>query len=133
MRVLSNFYSFQLLYDEYPVIHHIKLEQKPPRTRYTVRKLNGFTVSNVPIQIMLKRLKMIKDVNIIVAAAENGVIGRNGNLPWNLPADKKYLKRSIGGNIVIHGTRVFEELGEKVRSRIFLRSIVEYANITHTY
>ena len=73
---------------------------------------------------MLQRLKMIKDVNIIVAAAENGVIGRNGNLPWNLPADKKYLKRSIGGNIVIHGTRVFEELGEKVRSRIFFnRSI----------
>ena len=83
--------------------------------------------------MMLQRLKMIKDVNIIVAAAENGVIGRNGNLPWNLPADKKYLKRSIEGNTVIHGTRVYEELGEKVRSRIFLRSIVEYANITHTY
>ena len=82
---------------------------------------------------MLQRLKMIKDVNIIVAAAENGVIGRNGNLPWNLPADKKYLKRSIEGNTVIHGTRVFEELGEKVRSRIFLRSIKEYANITHTH
>ena len=81
--------------------------------------------------MMLQRLKMIKDVNIIVAAAENGVIGRNGNLPWNLPADKKYLKRSIEGNTVIHGTRVYDELGEKVRSRIFLRSIVEHANITH--
>ena len=79
---------------------------------------------------MLQRLKMIKDVNIIVAAAENGVIGRNGNLPWNLPADKKYLKRSIEGNTVIHGTLL--QSWQKARSRIFLRSIVEYANITHT-
>lgn len=55
-----------------------------------------------------------KDVNIIVATAENGVIGRHGNLPWNLPADKTYLKRSIEGNVVVHGTRVYEELGERV-------------------
>ena len=80
--------------------------------------------------MMLQRLKMIKDVNIIVAAAENGVIGRNGNLPWNLPADKKYLKRSIE-ETPIHGTYT-RRVGRK-HSRIFLRSIVEYANITHTY
>lgn len=67
---------------------------------------------------MIGRIKRMKDVNIIVAAAENGVIGRNGNLPWNLPADKKYLKRSIEGNVVIHGTRVFEELNHKVRLQV---------------
>ncbi|HYD32403.1 MAG TPA: dihydrofolate reductase, partial [Azospirillaceae bacterium] len=30
------------------------------------------------------------DVSLIVAAAENGVIGRDNQMPWHLPADLKH-------------------------------------------
>jgi dihydrofolate reductase len=29
-------------------------------------------------------------ISFVVAIAKNGVIGRNGNLPWNIPADLQY-------------------------------------------
>lgn len=49
-------------------------------------------------------------ITLIVARAENGVIGRNGKLPWHLPADLKRFKALTMGSAMIMGRRTFESL-----------------------
>lgn len=47
---------------------------------------------------------------IIAAVAENGVIGRDGGLPWRLPEDLRRFKRVTTGRAVIMGRKTFETL-----------------------
>ena len=46
-------------------------------------------------------------ITIILARAENGVIGRNGGLPWHLPADLKRFKALTMGKPMIMGRTTF--------------------------
>ena len=50
-------------------------------------------------------------INIIVAVAENGVIGAGGKIPWDFPEDRAYFKKITSGNIVIMGRNTFEDIG----------------------
>jgi dihydrofolate reductase len=47
----------------------------------------------------------------VVAAARNGVIGRDGRLPWKLPSDLKLFRQLTLGRPVIMGRRTWESLG----------------------
>jgi dihydrofolate reductase len=49
-------------------------------------------------------------VTLIVARAENGVIGRDGGLPWRLPDDLKRFKALTMDTPMIMGRRTFESL-----------------------
>ena len=49
----------------------------------------------------------------IVAAAENGVIGKDGQLPWRLPTDLKRFKVRTMGRPVIMGRKTWESLPKK--------------------
>ena len=49
-------------------------------------------------------------ITIIVARAQNGVIGRNGKLPWHLPADLKRFKALTMGSVMVMGRKTFESL-----------------------
>ena len=49
-------------------------------------------------------------ITLIVARATNGVIGRNGTLPWHIPADLKRFKRLTLGSVMIMGRRTFDSL-----------------------
>lgn len=53
----------------------------------------------------------------IVAFSRNRVIGRDGNMPWNLPEDLKFFKRTTRGKPVIMGRRTFEALGKALPGR----------------
>ena len=53
---------------------------------------------------------MIPLLTLIVARAENGVIGRDGGLPWRLPADLKRFKALTMGSAMIMGRRTFDSL-----------------------
>lgn len=44
----------------------------------------------------------------ILARADNGVIGRDGKLPWHLPADLKRFKTLTMGRAIIMGRKTFE-------------------------
>ena len=46
-----------------------------------------------------------KTVSMIVAAAENGVIGKEGDMPWRLPADLKNFKRITMDSTIIMGRK----------------------------
>lgn len=60
---------------------------------------------------------MIK-LAVMVATAENGVIGRDNGLPWHLPEDLRYFKRVTLGKPVIMGRKTFESIGRPLPGRV---------------
>ena len=49
-------------------------------------------------------------ITLIVARAQNGVIGRDGRLPWHIPADLKRFKSLTMGSVMVMGRKTFESL-----------------------
>ena len=49
-------------------------------------------------------------ITLVVARAQNGVIGRDGKLPWHIPADLKRFKALTMGTAMVMGRRTFESL-----------------------
>jgi dihydrofolate reductase len=49
-------------------------------------------------------------VTLVAARAENGVIGRDGKLPWHIPEDLKRFKTLTMGKPMIMGRKTFESL-----------------------
>jgi dihydrofolate reductase len=47
----------------------------------------------------------------ILAVSINGVIGCNGNLPWKLPKEMKFFKKTTTGSTIIMGRKTFESVG----------------------
>ncbi|HKC66702.1 MAG TPA: dihydrofolate reductase [Bacteroidia bacterium] len=54
-------------------------------------------------------------LSIIVAVAQNNVIGKNNTLIWNLPADMKFFKEKTKGHVIITGRKNYESIPEKFR------------------
>jgi dihydrofolate reductase len=56
-------------------------------------------------------------ITLIVAVADNGVIGRENALPWHLPDDLKRFKRLTMGKPIIMGRKTFESIGKPLPGR----------------
>jgi dihydrofolate reductase len=56
-------------------------------------------------------------LTLIAAVARNGVIGRGGQLPWNLPEDRAHFQRATLGHAVIMGRRTWDETGAPLPGR----------------
>lgn len=56
-------------------------------------------------------------LNLIVAYAQNNVIGRDNSLPWKLPSDLAHFKRTTLGHPVIMGRKTWESLGRPLPGR----------------
>lgn len=54
---------------------------------------------------------------IICAMSLNGVIGRNNQLPWHLPADLQFFKRTTTGKPIIMGRKTYESIGRPLPGR----------------
>jgi len=50
-------------------------------------------------------------VSLIAAVAQNGVIGRDGTVPWDLPNDRAFFKKTTMDHAVIMGRKTFESMG----------------------
>lgn len=57
-------------------------------------------------------------VAIVVAVADNGVIGRGNALPWDLPDDLQHFKRTTMGRPIIMGRKTFESIGRPLPGRL---------------
>jgi dihydrofolate reductase len=57
-------------------------------------------------------------ITLIVAVADNGVIGRDNALPWNLPEDLKRFKRITMGKPLVMGRKTFESIGRPLPGRL---------------
>jgi dihydrofolate reductase len=56
-------------------------------------------------------------ISLIVAVASNGVIGRGNALPWHLPEDLAYFKRTTTGHTIIMGRKTLESIGRALPNR----------------
>ncbi len=52
-------------------------------------------------------------LSAVVAVAKNGVIGRDGDLPWRIPSDLKRFKETTLGKPVVMGRKTWESLPKK--------------------
>ena len=50
------------------------------------------------------------EIVLVVARADNGVIGKDGKLPWHIPADLKHFKAVTSGTPMIMGRKTFDSL-----------------------
>jgi dihydrofolate reductase len=57
------------------------------------------------------------EIVMVVARADNGVIGRDGGLPWRLPADLKHFKALTMGAPMVMGRKTFDSLGGPLPGR----------------
>ena len=56
-------------------------------------------------------------VSIVVAVADNGVIGRGNALPWDLPDDLQHFKRTTMGRPTIMGRKTYDSIGRPLPGR----------------
>ena len=56
-------------------------------------------------------------ISAIVACTKNGVIGKNNEIPWYLPADFAYFKRTTINHHIIMGRNCFESIGRPLPKR----------------
>jgi dihydrofolate reductase len=56
-------------------------------------------------------------VVLVVAVADNGVIGADGDLPWRLPPDLAHFKRTTMGHVLVMGRKTFESIGRPLPGR----------------
>lgn len=57
------------------------------------------------------------NLSLIVAVAENGVIGKDGGLPWRLSSDLKTFRKLTMGKPIIMGRRTFQSIGKPLDGR----------------
>ena len=57
-------------------------------------------------------------ISLVVAAAENNVIGKDNQLLWHLPNDLKFFKNLTWGMVVIMGRKTFEAVNKPLHGRI---------------
>lgn len=56
-------------------------------------------------------------LSMIIAAAQNRVMGRDNQMPWHLPNDLQYFKRTTMGKPMIMGRKTYESLGKPLPGR----------------
>jgi dihydrofolate reductase len=56
-------------------------------------------------------------ISLVVAAATNNAIGKDGQMPWHLPNDMKHFKNVTWGMPVVMGRKTFDSLGKVLPGR----------------
>lgn len=59
----------------------------------------------------------MQNLSLIVAIANNGVIGKDNTLPWHLPEDLKRFRALTTGHHIIMGRKTYESLGRLLPGR----------------
>lgn len=75
---------------------------------------------------------LMKQFKAIAAMSENRVIGQGNKIPWHLPEDFKWFKRTTTGNIIVMGRKTFESIGKPLPNRTTLvlsRSQFQYPGV----
>lgn len=56
-------------------------------------------------------------IALIAAMDRNRVIGRDGQMPWRLPAEMRHFRRTTMGHVVVMGRRTYESIGGPLKGR----------------
>lgn len=68
-------------------------------------------------------------VEMVVAAAENNVIGHDGDMPWRLPSDLRHFKKTTLGHAVVMGRKTWQSIGRPLpdRQNIVISRMADFA------
>lgn len=58
-----------------------------------------------------------KRVVLVAGVADNGVIGRDGDIPWRIPEDMRHFKAVTTGHTLVMGRVTFESIGRPLPGR----------------
>ncbi len=58
-----------------------------------------------------------RTITLVAAVAENGVIGRDGGIPWHLPADFAHFKAVTLGHTLVMGRATYDSIGRPLPGR----------------
>lgn len=58
-----------------------------------------------------------KEIIIMVAMAQNRVIGHNNKIPWHIPAEVRFFKEQTMGHAIIMGRKTYESIGRPLPGR----------------
>lgn len=70
-------------------------------------------------------------VSAIAAVAANGVVGKDGKLPWRIPSDLKFFRRTTLRHAVIMGRKTLDEIENPLKRRfniVLSRSLTREAS-----
>lgn len=70
----------------------------------------------------------------IAAMALNRAIGHEGRIPWHLPADLKFFKRTTLGHVIVMGRKTFDSLGRPLPGRenvVLSRRPLDVSGVRH--
>ena len=56
-------------------------------------------------------------ISIVAAVSQNGVIGKDGKIPWKLPADLAYFKNLTMGHAIVMGRKTYDSIGKALPGR----------------
>lgn len=56
-------------------------------------------------------------IALVVAMAQNGVIGAGGSIPWRIPGEQAYFKQVTLGHSVVMGRKTYESIGRPLSER----------------
>jgi len=56
-------------------------------------------------------------ISLIWGQDENGLIGKDNQLPWRLPADMKWFRKHTMGKLILMGRKTFESIGKPLPGR----------------
>ena len=56
-------------------------------------------------------------LTLVAAVARNGVMGRDGTLPWHLPGDLQHFRQTTWGHPLLMGRRTFQSIGRALPGR----------------
>jgi dihydrofolate reductase len=65
----------------------------------------------------MNRATFRSEIALVAALSKNGVIGREGKLPWHLPNDLKRFRETTVGKPVVMGRKTFESIGRILPGR----------------
>lgn len=57
---------------------------------------------------------------MIAAVSKNNVIGKDNRIPWNVPEDMEFFKKTTTGSVLIMGRKTFDSIGRVLPERNFI-------------
>ena len=60
----------------------------------------------------------MKKLVLVVAVADNGVIGKDGQLPWKIPGDLKHFQKLTINKPIVMGRLTYESMGGPLKDRL---------------
>jgi dihydrofolate reductase len=60
---------------------------------------------------------MMRPLALIAAISQNGVLGRDNDIPWHYPEDFRFFRRMTVGHAIVMGRKTFESLGKLLPGR----------------